>query len=301
MQKTVSRLIAITMLLAAAAAAKNPPVHSMIVQSDWLAQHLNDKNIVVLHVGVDRKSYEQGHIPGARFLPLASIAVTRNGVPNEMPAAAELTQAFERAGVGNHSRVVLYGDELGLLAARAWFTLQYLGKNSVLLDGGLERWKAERREVTATVPPAPQPVNLTAKLRPELLIEMPAVQQIVQQKDVAILDARPPEQYSGAVPGDGVRRGGHIPGAKNVFWMDNLVSKQDPVLKSLDQIRARYQSAGLKRGSKVVVYCRTGVQAAHDYLTLKLVGFQPVLYDGSFLEWNLQPGNEVEKSGVAGR
>ena len=102
MKRTVSRLIAITVLLAAAAAAKNPPVRGMIVQSDWLAQHLNDKNIVVLHVGVDRKSYEQGHIPGARFLPLASIAVTRNGVPNEMPAVAELTQAFERAGVGSN-------------------------------------------------------------------------------------------------------------------------------------------------------------------------------------------------------
>jgi thiosulfate/3-mercaptopyruvate sulfurtransferase len=291
-------LVLITLIIALCGAvmgANNAPAHRMVAQTTWLADHANDSNLVVLHVGGDRKSYDQEHIPAARFLPLSDIATTRNGVPNELPPVADLTKVFERLGVGDKSLVVLYGDEFGLLASRAWFTLKYLGKNSVLLDGGVEKWKAERRELTTVVPPAPQPVTLHVKVHPELLVDLPAMQKIVKEKSIPVIDARPPEQYSGAVPGDGVKRAGHIPGATNVFWVDNLVSRQDPVLKSLDQIRARYAAAGLKPRQKVVVYCRSGMQAAHDFFTLELAGFIPVLYDGSFYEWT-QAGADVETS-----
>jgi thiosulfate/3-mercaptopyruvate sulfurtransferase len=300
MKKAFSVIVLVTALCGSVMAAKTPPTRTMLVQTSWLANHLNDRNIVLLHVGVDRKAYDQAHIPGARFLSLSDIAITRNGIPNELPSAAVLTRAFEGVGVGDKSRVVLYGDELGMLAARAWFTLDYVGKTPLLLDGGLERWKTEHREVTTVVPLAPRPIELTAKVHPELLAELPGVQEMVRQKTVPLIDARPPAQYSGMEASEGVKRPGHIPGAKNVFWMDNLVSKQDPVLKPLDEIRARYEAAGLKPGSKVVVYCRSGMQAAHDYLTLKLTGFQPVLYDGSFFEWNQQAGNEIE-TGAQGK
>ncbi len=294
MKRGLFVLAMILAVVAGAAAGKAPKTGDMLVQTDWLASHLHDQNLVVLHVGADRKIYDQAHIPGARFLALSEIAVVRNGIPNEMPDVPQLKAAFERLGVGDKTRVILYGDELGLFATRALFTLEYLGKNSALLDGGLEKWQAEKREVTAAAPATPKPATLTPKLQAGLLADLPAVQQAVKARNAAIIDARPPAEFSGATPGGGIKRPGHIPGAKNVFWVNNLVSRENPLLKPLADIRASYLAAGAKPGQKVIVYCRSGVQAAHDYFTLKLTGFQPVLYDGSFFEWNQQPGTEVE-------
>jgi thiosulfate/3-mercaptopyruvate sulfurtransferase len=112
----------------------------MVVSTTWLDAHVNDPDVFVLHVGADRKSYDAGHIPGARFVSLPDIAVTREGTPNELPPATDLTRLFTRLGIGDRGRLVLYGDEQGLLAARLFFTLDYLGHGdrAALLDGGLE-------------------------------------------------------------------------------------------------------------------------------------------------------------------
>lgn len=249
----------------------------MLVPTSWLAAHLNDKNLVILQVGTDRAAYDSRHIPGARFLALTDITVHRNGVPNELPPAAALKTVFERLGVSDQSRVVLYGERLGVLAARAYFTLDYLGHgaNAALLDGGLEKWSAEQRPTSNTAP-APHPGLLTLRPRPELLVDLAAVKRVVAQKALPLVDARPAADF----------RAGHIYGAEDVFWMGNLVSQSSPVLKPHEEIAARYRAAGLRPGSKVVVYCQTGMQAAHDYFTLKLAGFRPILYDGSFIEWS---------------
>ncbi len=137
---------------------------------------------------------------------------------------------------------------------------------------------------------------MTVKVRPELVVGLPAMKQIVDGKKTTLIDARPPNEYSGAATGGGVPRAGHIPGAKNVFWVDNLKSKDNPVLKPAPEMRAKYAAAGVVRGKNVVVYCRSGIQASHDYFTLKLLGFSPVLYEGSFLEWSNAPGTRVETS-----
>jgi thiosulfate/3-mercaptopyruvate sulfurtransferase len=298
MSRKIIALVMVSVLLtigAGASRAKSQPASQLLVQTDWLASHLNDSNLVVLHVGIDKKSYDSGHIPGARFLAMSEMVVTRNGIPNELPAVSDLKTVFERLGVGDTSRVVLYGDESGLLAARTYFTLDYLGhgNRAALLDGGLEKWKAEKRSLTLA-PPEMTRSRFTPRPRPEVLIELPAVMQMVKGGKTTLIDARSPNDFSGTNRGDGVRRGGHIPGAKNVFWMDNLLSKEIPVLKPAADMRSRYEAAGVKRGSKVVVYCRTGVQAAHDYFTLKLVGFTPVLYDASFIEWSNNDGTNVD-------
>jgi thiosulfate/3-mercaptopyruvate sulfurtransferase len=269
----------------------------LLVQTNWLAAHLNDSNVVVLHVAPNRTSYDAGHIPGARFLPLSDVAVTRDGIPNQLPTVDAMKIAFERVGVGDKSRIVIYGDMSGLFAARAYFALDYLGhgNHAALLDGGLEKWKAEHR-VISTAAPAFKAVNLTVKARPELVADLSAMKQIVADKKTTLIDARPPDEYSGARAGDGIPRAGHIPGAKNVFWMENLASKDNPVLKPAPEMLAKYEAAGVKRGKNVVVYCRTGVQASHDFFTLKLLGFNPVLYEGSFFEWSNAPGTPVETS-----
>src|SRR5687768_5283003 len=130
---------------------KPPPVRSeLIVSTAWLAAHLNDPKVVVLHVARARAHYDEGHIPGARFAGWNEITATRDGVPNELAPVADLQKLFARLGIGDDVRIVLYGDNSGLSAARAYFTLDYLGhgERSALLDGGLEKWKAERRGVS---------------------------------------------------------------------------------------------------------------------------------------------------------
>jgi thiosulfate/3-mercaptopyruvate sulfurtransferase len=294
----IATLICLVLIVAGTANVTGSEAGSkLLVQTGWLAAHLNDSNVVVLHVAPNRNSYDAGHISGARFLPLSDVAVTRNGIPNQLPTVDAMKIAFERVGVGDKSRVVIYGDMSGLFAARAYFALDYLGhgNHAALLDGGLEKWKAEHREV-GTAAPAFKVVNLTVKARPELVADLAAMKQIVASNKTTLIDARPPDEYSGTKAGDGVPRAGHIPGARNVFWMENLASKDNPVLKTAPEMLAKYEAAGVKRGKNVVVYCRTGVQASHDFFTLKLLGFNPVLYEGSFFEWSNAPGTPVETS-----
>jgi thiosulfate/3-mercaptopyruvate sulfurtransferase len=289
------RRIFVTLIFALGLAASATPgnhrpaqnLANLLVQTDWLAAHLSDRNLVILHVGADRTSYDAGHIPGARFLALSEIVNPRGSIANQLAPVNDLKSSFERLGVGDRSRVILYGDMLGLLAARAYFTLDYLGHgtNAALLDGGLEKWSREHGTVR-TIPENVLAATLTVRLRPDVLVELPALRQLVSSKTAVLIDARPPADYSGATIDRGIPRPGHIPGAKNVFWADMLVSKDNPALKSTAEIRARYAAAGLDPGSRVIVYCRGGIQAAHDYFTLKLVGFRPVLYDGSFLDWS---------------
>ena len=269
----------------------------MLVQSNWLAQHLSDRNLVTLHVGAERASYSAGHIPGARFLALGEIAAPRNGIPNQLPPADSLKATFERLGVEDHARVVIYGDMLGLLAARAYFTLDYLGlgNNAALLDGGLDAWSKENATVK-TLPAEPRPTVLTIHPHPELVIELATLREIVPTRSPLLIDARPPTDYAGMTRSDGIARPGHIPGAVNVFWAENLVSQQNPVFKPVSEIQARYAAAGLKPGTKAIVYCRSGIQAANDYFTLKLAGFRSALYAGSFVEWNSTFGTPIETS-----
>ena len=292
-----SLYIAIVLLLLVTAtfgvAQVATPSNDMVVSTDWLAAHGKDASLVVLHVGVDRKAYDAGHIPGARFLALSDVSVSRNGVPNQVPAPGDLKKSLEKAGVGDASFVVAYGDG-PLLATHVYFELDYIGHGRhAILDGGLEKWKTEKRAVSVVAAEV-KPATLTVKLHPELLVDLATMQKIVADKKTLVIDGRAADQFSGAIPGDGIKRGGHIPGAKNVFWLQALVSRENLALKPVADIRALYEAAGAKTGKEVVVYCRTGPIAKHQYFTLKLAGFRPLMYDGSFMEWSNASGTQVE-------
>ncbi len=275
--------------------ALSQPTPPMLVTTDWLAAHLKDANVVVLDVSNDRRAYYSGHIPGAQFVPLHEIANMNAGGWLELPPTASLKTAFEEDGVGNRTRIILYGDYKDLFAARAYFTLDYLdlGNRTAILDGGIEKWEAEHHPLSSDVVIS-HPATLTVAPRPEVVADLPAVVRIVSNKTVPLIDARAPVEYAGANGGVGAARTGHIPGAKNVFWVENLAGTEIPVLKPVATIRDRYLAAGLKPGAKVIVYCHGGLQASFDYFTLKLAGFHPVLYAGSFAEWVAAFGTSVE-------
>jgi thiosulfate/3-mercaptopyruvate sulfurtransferase len=259
---------------------------SLLVSADDLARRLTDRRTVIVHVGRDRAEYERGHVPGARFLPLSSIVVERDGIPNELPPAEQLREAFASVGVSDNSRVVLYGDLDGLSAARAFFSLDYLGKtDAALLDGGLERWRALDHPVSTETPP-PVRGTLTTPVRPDVVVDAEWVRSRLADTTVLLVDARPPAEYTGEVAGAGVDRPGHIPGAYNVFWRSALVSEGDGRLRSPEVLHVPFTLAGAKLDDTLVVYCRTGVQASHAYFVARYLRRPVVLYDGSFIDWS---------------
>lgn len=272
------------------AMAQARPVRGhMLVSPAWLAGQLKNPRVVVLHIARDRKSYDEGHIPGARFVAFGDIVVTRDGLPNEIPPVEDLRRLFTNLGVGDRSRIILYGDSNGLAATRTYFTLDYLGhgERAALLDGGLEKWKAEKRALETTAPTF-EPVEMTPRLRPAVAVKMDAVKDIswvaanLEKPDVAIIDSRPAEQYVGT----DAPRSGHIPGAANLFWMNHLVGKDDLSMKPAAELKKMYRELGLQPNQKVVTYCNSGVQATHSYFTLKYLGYDVTMYDASMTEWS---------------
>ena len=292
-----------SLLLSSLLAAAAPAVRSdMLVTTAWLAQHLNDSNLVILQVSRDRMAYDAGHIPGARFVALSEIVVTRNGILNELPPAGTLKEVFERAGVSDNSRVILYGDSSVLPATRAYFTLDYLGHNSTaLLDGGLPKWMAESRPVTKDAP-AVQEGRLTPRPRPEVVVGMNAMQDLsfaasnAPSASPVLVDARTDKEFAGTTPASSeIPRPGHIPGAVDVYWMQGQASKSDMTLLPEAQLRQMYESAGVSADRPVVTYCNTGMQASQSYFTLKYLGYDTRMYDGSFSEWSNAKDSAVQK------
>ena len=277
--------------LAASGAAGGRP--EMLVSTEWLAGHASDQSLVVLHVARERADYDAGHIPGACFVPWNELAVTREGIANELPPVESLQRLFERCGVSDDSRIVLYGDRLVLSATRAWFTLDYLGLSgkAALLDGGLEKWRAEQRPVSKEEPAARQG-RFTPHIRPDALVGIEQMRDLawvaanVPSPDPLILDVRPPAEF----------RAGHIPGAVNFYWPQTLTSKEMPTLRPLAELQQMYQAIGVAPGRTLVTYCNSGVQASQTYFVLKLLGYDVRLYDGSFSEWSQAKDAPVAKS-----
>ncbi len=271
---------------AVADAATNP---SVLVSTDWLAQHLNDESLVILHVG-SQKDYDAGHIPGARLVTLADISVTgATGLRLELPPAGDLERAFGRLGVGDAKRVVIYaGTDSVQSATRVWFTLDSLGagERAALLDGGLAAWRnsghalsteaAKEEAATFTAHPAQRVV--TAEW----------VRAHLEDGGVQLLDARLPEFYNGTNAG-GMPRAGHIPGARNVPY--NSVWGADGKLKTEEELRKLVREAPL-----TVSYCHIGQQATVLYFVARYLGQDARLYDGSFQDWSRSPDLPVESA-----
>ena len=302
---TLALLLILTLLLLTRRAVPQvlqPPAQvrqHMLVSTEWLARHLSDSAVVILHVARERADYDAGHLPGARFLAVDHITVAHDKVSNELPPAEELEKVFESLGVGDRTQVVLYGERQGLWAARAWFTLDYLGHadKAALLDGNIEKWRRENRPLTKDAPPI-KPARFSPHVQPGVLVTLPVVRDLsweaLNTTPAAVLvDARPPEQYRGEESASDTPRPGRIPGAVSLYWMTAQESKDNPQLIAPAELRRLFQSAGIAPGRNVVSYCHSGVQAAYAYFIAKYLGYDAALYDGSFQQWSNAAGTQV--------
>lgn len=264
---------------------------NLLVSTDWLAGHLRDQSLVILHVG-SQKDFDEGHIPGARLISVADISITgAAGLRVEMPPVGALEEAFGKLGIGPGSQVVVYAGTASIPSAtRVWFTLDSLGwgDRASLLDGGLALWRSQGRPVSTDSPHFP-PARFTATASPGRIVTAAWVREHLQDRSVQILDARTPEFYSGASAGS-MPRAGHIPGARNVPF--NSLFDEEGKLKSAAALRELFVT-GAKPGT-TVSYCHIGMQASVVYFVARYLGLPARLYDGSFQEWSSQAALPVE-------
>lgn len=308
---TAASLVALSVLAAAQRGEGEPPAapgvvrEQMVVDTRWLASRLDDPGLIVLHVGKSRETYDREHVPGARFVAFGDVAASGGPVPNEMPSAEALTALVRRLGITGapDERIVIYGEDEGLLSARVFAALDSLGLagRASLLDGQWAAWQVEGRPVTAEAPRVVAS-SVVPRARPERIASLAEVEALSRQVTaspdalVALVDARPRAQFEGTEPGEGVSRPGHIPGAVAAFWKEDLRAGEVPRLRSVDELRARYAALGVTPDDVVVAYCRTGVQASFTYFVLAYLGYDVRLYDGSFAEWSAAPGTPVARS-----
>lgn len=258
----------------------------MLVSPDWLQRRLG--TVTLLHIG-DAAGYDASHIPGAALVEISSLLAERGGLPNELPPIDALERVFRAAGVGVQDRVVVYSSE-PLPAARAWFTLDYLGQGDrvAMLDGGLTNWPAAGY-ATSKERLQPRPGSFEARAVPPAVTRLATMREVVRLRDqvgpnLVLIDARPSAQFCGEEAGANVEHAGHIPGAVNIPYGSNL--DVTGTFKSVYDLRVMYHRAGVKRESANIVYCRTGMQASMTYFVLRYLGYDVSLYDGSFIEWS---------------
>jgi thiosulfate/3-mercaptopyruvate sulfurtransferase len=268
----------------------------MIVSTDWLAKHLNDKSLVLLQVG-DKKEYESAHIPGAQYIQTADISTPRGqGLILELPPVEQLKAAFEKLGVTDESRIIVYFSKDWVTpTARVYFTLDYLGlgDRASILDGGLPAWVAEHRPVTAEVKTA-NSGHFTPHANRNLVVDATWVSANLNKPGVKILDARDAKFYTGAEAGM-MPRAGHIPSAKSIPF-SSLVEDANNKFKSPDALRQLFNTAGVKQNDSVATYCHIGQQASLLYFVARYLGYDAHLYDGSFQDWSNRKDLPVEKS-----
>lgn len=268
---------------------------SMIVSTEWLAQHLQDKSIVLLQVG-DKKEYDTAHIPGAQFIQTSDISTPRgSGLILELPPVEQLKANFEKFGVTDNSRIIVYfGKDWVTPTSRVYFTLDYLGlgERTSILDGGLPAWIAEKRPVTTEVTTI-KAGNFTPHPNPKLVVDANWVSANLNKPGVAILDARDAKFYTGESAGS-MPRAGHIPSAKSIPF-GSLVEDSNK-FKSEDALRQIFVNAGVKHNDSVATYCHIGQQASLLYFVAKYLGYDAHLYDGSFDDWSKRADLPVETS-----
>lgn len=271
----------------------------VLVTTDWVAQHVDDPDVVIVEVNVDTALYDQGHVPGAAgwsWKTQLCDLVKRDIISKE---------AFEAlmgaSGADRNTTVVLYGDSNNWFAAWAFWQMKIYGHADVrMMDGGRKKWEREGRPLT-TEPPRRAPKQyLASDADASLRAVLPEVVQQISSRSVELVDVRSPQEFSGellAPPGlpETCQRGGHIPGASNIPW-SKAVNEEDGTFRASPELRAIYRAEGISGERPIITYCRIGERSSHSWFVLKyLLGYENVKnYDGSWTEWGNLVGAEIE-------
>ena len=268
--------------------------HKTLIDTQTLADHLDEPEWIIFDCRFSltdpeagRKAYAEGHIPGARYAHLnddLSSPVTPASGRHPLPSPKTLAEKLGRWGVDRKKQVIAYDENGGAFAARLWWLLRWLGHEAVaVLDGDLRKWRRENRPISDREPP-PKPASFQPTISSQSWVDSAEMEQIVAHGTHTILDARAKERFSGAVePLD--KRAGHIPGARNAPFQDNLDA--DGRFLTADTLRARFERyLSDMPPTQIVHMCGSGVTACHNLLAMEHAGLAGArLYPGSWSEW----------------
>lgn len=269
-----------------------------LVSTQWLADHLNDRDLRVAdasyHIDLPGEpkrdaaaEFAHHHIPGAVFMDLAGFSDPDSPLPSTMPDAARFASRMAKAGLGDGLRIVLYDDASHVTAARAWVMLRAFGFSHVaILDGGLAKWRAEGRPLEAGAPVV-RPRHATPRAQGRRIADIADVRAALGS-DTQIVDARGAARFTGAEadPRAGVAPG-HIPGARNLPYKG--VFNPDGTWKRGESLRAAFAAAGVDPERPMVMTCGSGITASILAVAAHLLGQGAAVYDGSWSEWGADP------------
>lgn len=280
-------------------------IYTTLISTQELFDQLTNPNWVIIdcRFSLDdtergRRDYQKSHIPGALYAHLdkdlsGSVIPGKTG-RHPLPDIETFSQTLSNWGVGPSIQVVAYDDKNGSIAARLWWLLRWLGHDAIaVLNGGWARWQSENRSIRSDVE-TPTPRQFTPYPRPELVVSSSEVETMHNNPSFRIVDSRNPERYWGDIePIDPVA--GHIPGAVNVPFVENL--NPEGLFLPLEDLRTRFQKIlGDIPVKNTIFYCGSGVTAAHNILALSHAGLGDArLYAGSWSEWITNQSRPVER------
>ena len=274
----------------------------VLVDTEWVAQHLNDSSVRIAEVDYDPLlNYNQGHIPGAVLFDWKKDM--NDQVARDILSKQQLDDVLSRNGVSNQTDVVLYGDFNNWFAAYAFWDLKYYGVEKVrLMNGGRKKWLLEDRAIDKETPNYPRASFVAKGPDESIRVYREYVRGLLGDKAKALVDVRGPKEFTGEVlappeyPTEHAQRGGHIPGAANIPWAQ-AVNDADGTFKAREDLEALYSSKGVLPEKEVITYCRIGERSSHSWFVLKyLLGYPNVKnYDGSWTEWGNAIRFPIEK------
>jgi thiosulfate/3-mercaptopyruvate sulfurtransferase len=265
------------------------------VSTEWLGEHLQDK-MTIIDVQPNIHDYIAEHIPGAVFLNEEFLRCSKRGLCGQFMCQKAVEPYFQRAGVTNNKPVLVYtgkgavkgwGDGLEQ-TMMAYGLTRYGHTNVYILDGGLDKWKAEGRQLSQEIPSI-ETGNFKGETQ-NYGIRLDEFKQIKDRNDVIVLDARPPAVYEGKGPW---RKGGHIPGAVNLPWASLMTKDNTRQLKPDAEIKELVEKAGATKDKTIICSCGTGREASNEFNLFKwYLGYPKVrLHEGAFTEWTSYPEN----------
>ena len=274
----------------------------MLVTTDWLTDHLDDRGVQVVEVDEDTEAYARGHIPGA--VGVHWVADLQDPVRRDFVDATAFARLQDRLGITKDTTVVLYGGNNNWFAAYAyWYYRYYQHADVRLLDGGRKLWELEGRKLVTETPDATPRTGYRAGTADTAIRAFRRqVEEQVAEGTATLVDVRSPEEYRGEklapdhLPQESAQRPGHIPGAANVPWV-RAVNPDTGRFLPIDTLRRLYADVFVTPDKDVIAYCRIGERSAHTWYVLhELLGFPRVRnYDGSWTEWGSLVGVPIER------
>ncbi|HND48863.1 MAG TPA: sulfurtransferase [Anaerolineales bacterium] len=271
-----------------------------LVETDWVAEHLNDPNIRIIESDEDPLLYAIGHIPGAAQVDWFS--TLQHPLRRDFLTKEQFEQVASKLGITNDTTVIFYGDKSNWFACYALWLFQYYGHQNVkIVNGGRAKWEKEGRPLVKEVPTFTATTYKAKEADKSIRAFRDDVFKQVDSKK-PLVDVRSPKEYTGELlhmpnyPQEGATRGGHIPGAVSIPWAQ-AVNEADSTFKTAEELKALYEGKNIKSDGEIIAYCRIGERSSLTWFVLKyLLGYPTVKnYDGSWTEWGNLVDAPIEK------